>query len=418
MTTRSPDSPKSRRRGAVAVVMAICLIPLIGVLAFVLDGGLLMAQRRRSQTVADASAHAAATYLYKNYGTDAGLDPSGKARALALTIASANGYLNDGTGTVITVNIPPTSGTFGGQAGCAEVIAQFNQPRMFSGIWGSGTIPVVGRASARGSLAPVSQASLILLDPSAAGALSVAGSGHVIAATGIQVNSTNVAAVNANNAGYATASTISIGGNYTTSSSGYLSGTIQTAASAVSDPLSTLAAPSTSGLTTQGSVPTYGTFTINPGVYNGGITFGGGSNVTMNPGIYYMKAGSFTVANGVTLNGTGVMVYVDNGGGSFSFQGGGVINMTAPTSGTYAGVVMYQDRASSKAISIANGSTTNITGTFYAAGAAMNFAGGASASSFGSQIIAKTMNISNNADIRLNWSSTTVARSKSMSLVE
>ena len=138
----------------------------------------------------------------------------------------------------------------------------------------------------------------------------------------------------------------------------------------------------------------------------------------MNPGIYYMKGGGFSVANGVSLTGNGVMIYVDNGGGQISFQGGGNITMSAPTSGTYAGVVMFQDRGNTKAISIANGSTTNITGTVYAPSAAAQFAGGAALSQFGSQFIVKTMNISNNADIRVNWSSGTVARSRSIGLVE
>ncbi|MHC5540840.1 TadE/TadG family type IV pilus assembly protein, partial [Singulisphaera rosea] len=37
------------RKGASAVVVAICLVPLIGVMAFAIEGGLLMAQRRQVQ---------------------------------------------------------------------------------------------------------------------------------------------------------------------------------------------------------------------------------------------------------------------------------------------------------------------------------------------------------------------------------
>ena len=104
---------------------------------------------------------------------------------------------------------------------------------------------------------------------------------------------------------------------------------------------------------------------MSPGVYNGGVNLGGGMNVTMESGIYYMKGGDFVVANGVTLTGNGVMIYTDTG--RFSFQGGGRITLTPPTDGDFAGITLYQDRNSTRDISIANGSTTTITGTIYAA---------------------------------------------------
>ncbi len=409
---------KTRRRGAVAVLVVVCLIPLVGVLGMVLDCALFFGERRRCKAAADATAHAAACSLYTNYSTDNGLDPRGLARSAALSIASGNGYTNDGTVSKVTINIPPTSGTFSGKSGYAEVIVNYYQRKLFSAIWGAGTQTITGRSVCRGTFAPYSPASLIVLDPLGSAALSVAGSGHIIAQSSVQVNSTNSGAVQATNSGYVKATNINISGNYTTSSSGYLSGSIATNAPSVSDPMTNIAAPTTSGLTTRGTIPAYGTFTMSPGVYNGGVSIGGGANVTMSPGLYYMKGGSFSIANGATVNGSGVTIYVDSGGGQISFQGGGVINMSAPTSGTYAGIVMFLDKNSSQGINIANGSTTTVTGTVYAPSATATFAGGASATQLGSQFIVKKMNISNNADIRINWSTGTVARTRSINLVE
>jgi Flp pilus assembly protein TadG len=407
-----------RRRGTVAVVTAICLVPLIGIMAFLLDGGILMAQQRQVQSAADASSQAAAVYLYNNYTTNAGLDPLGKAAALAKTYASTNGYNNNGTTNTVTVNIPPLSGLFTGQAGYAEVIVQYNQPRMFSAIFGASNLPVISRSVSRGTYAPYSDDAVIALSPTGASALTAAGSAKLKASATVQVDSSNVAAVNVNNTGNINAPIISITGNWTSSSSGTLTGSVVTGASSVNDPLATLPAPSTTGLTVQPGLPGYGSYTMSPGIYNGGVTFGGGMNITMKSGTYYIENGGFTVANGVTLTGTSVMIYIAPGSGAFSFQGGGVINLTAPTSGTYSGVVMYQDRSNTSAISIANGTTTTITGTFYAAGAAINFAGGAQLSQFGSQIIAKTLNLSNNASVSVNWSAGTVARRPSLNIVE
>jgi hypothetical protein len=407
----------SRRRGTVAVTTAVCLVPLIGLMAFLLDGGILMAQQRQIQAASDASAQAAAVYLYNNYTTNLGLDPLGKAAALAQSYATTNGFSNDGVTNTVTVNIPPKSGLFIGQAGYAEVIVQYNQPRLFSAMFGSSTIPVTSRTVARGTYAPYSDDAVIALNPSAGGALTAAGSAKLKASATVQVDSANVSAVNVNNTGNINAPTISITGNWTSSSSGSLTGSVVTSAASSSDPLTTLAAPTTTGLTVQPSLPGYGSYTMSPGIYTSGITFGGGMNITMNPGLYYIEGG-FTVANGVTLTGTGVTIYIAPGSGAFSFQGGGIINLSAPTSGTYAGIVMYQDRSNTNTISIANGTTTTITGTFYAPGAAINFAGGAQLSQFGSQIIANTINLSNNASVSVNWNAGTVARRPSLNIVE
>jgi hypothetical protein len=163
-------------------------------------------------------------------------------------------------------------------------------------------------------------------------------------------------------------------------------------------------------------MPTYGSYTMNPGVYNGGVNIGGGMTVTMNPGIYYMKNGTFSLANGATLSGSGVMIYADNG---VSFQGGGRITLTPMSSGTYANVMFYVNRNNTNAsINIANGSTTRISGTVYAPSASVVFAGGAQYSQFGSQYICKTLNITNNAYVGVSGSTLGGTSTSYLSLVE
>ncbi|QDV35961.1 hypothetical protein [Tautonia plasticadhaerens] len=157
---------------------------------------------------------------------------------------------------------------------------------------------------------------------------------------------------------------------------------------------------------------------MSPGVYNGGVNIGGGMTITMEPGIYYMRNGDFTVANGARVTGTGVMVYVDPGSGRINFQGGGVIRLQAPTSGPYAGVVLYQDRASTRDISIANGTNTTFVGVFYAAGARVSFAGGNQTDSYGTQLIFKSLSATNNAHVRVHASDESPSVSPSFRIVE
>src|SRR6266446_2256332 len=151
MTRTRASCPRNRRRGMVAVQVALSLTVLLGVAAIAVDGGLLLAERRHAQGIADAVALAGATDLFKNYPTNAGVDSGGSAKASALAVANDNGYTNDGTNSSVTVNIPPQTATtayFNNKAGYVEVNVTFNQQRGFSGIWGSARLPVTAHAIA------------------------------------------------------------------------------------------------------------------------------------------------------------------------------------------------------------------------------------------------------------------------------
>ncbi len=228
----------------------------------------------------------------------------------------------------------------------------------------------------------------------------------------VQVNSSSSTAVNASNGAYATdnGGMNIVGGftypNWATPSTFFLK-TPTVNQPVVADPDASLAPPSASGLGAGGrpALP-YGSNTITPGVFAGGLTLGGGSTITMAPGIYYMQGGNFVVANGVNLSGSGVMIYMDSSGYSISFQGGTTINLSAPTSGTYQGIVYYQDRANTSNLNnIANGANVNISGTIYAPNAPMTIAGGASGSTYGTQFIIKSLNVSNGIRVSINTSS-------------
>jgi hypothetical protein len=169
---------KRRRRGAVALLVAVCLIAILAIVAIVLDGGALMEQRREAQAVADAAALAGATDLFMNYPTQHGVDVQGTAAASAYAVAAQNGYANDNVNTVVTVNIPPTSGDHAGMAGYVEVIAQCNEVRFFSKIWGTSRTPISARAVARGTWAAPLPA-IIVLEPLQRAALNSNGNGIV-----------------------------------------------------------------------------------------------------------------------------------------------------------------------------------------------------------------------------------------------
>ncbi len=157
---RAPISQAgSTRRGMVAAQVMLSLSVLMAMLAVVADGGLLLVERRHAQATADATALAAAADLYKNWSNGdnpPGTDSLGTALASAIYVASQNDYTNDGTTSTVKVNISPAKYSGGPNAGTtlppgyAEATVTWYQQRFFSGIFGSGAIPVSARAVARG----------------------------------------------------------------------------------------------------------------------------------------------------------------------------------------------------------------------------------------------------------------------------
>lgn len=400
MMIRRASMASPRRRGGVAVVVTLGLVPLIGVLAFAIDGGLLMASKRRSQTVVDAAAHAAACQLYSNILTDlTGLDVLGTARAAAFRNAAANGFTNDGTTNTVTVNIPPTSGMFANKPFYAEVLVTYSQPRIFGAVLGSGSLRIGARAVARGVTGgptPYTTASIVALNASKAAALGVTGGVNLSADSPVQVDSASGTAFSATGGVNVTAPVFQVVGGYTKSGSN-VNGTMSTGAPYIPDPLATLAPPDPSTLSQRSFKSTYGIATISPGVYTGGLSIQGGMIVTMAPGLYYMKGGNLSIANGVNLSGTGVTIFLDSGS-KLDIQGGTNFSITPPTSGTWAGLSLYQDRTSTAPINLGNGANINIGGTIYAASAPLSVVGGSNVHA-GSQVVVDSFNLSNGINL-------------------
>jgi hypothetical protein len=381
----------NNRRGTVAVLVTISLVAILGVLALALDGGLMMDNYRGVQSAADAAALAAADDLYNDYATNNGADTSGDAKTSALSTAAANGYNNDGVTNIVTVNIPPTSGNFSGKAGYAEVIIQFNQPRNFSGYFGSGNLPVTARAVARGVPGNIG---ILILDPHLQGACEIDGNVNVLNGGQIFSNSDNTVA-NDSASSYASGSiyvnttgTISTGGmNYYKNmvNDGVVSytnnGAAQSFGTRVVDPLATIPQPKTTGLTNHGSVTATADTTLQPGVYSDLIVGDGSSTptVTLAAGIYYIT--SSVQLNSGSLKGTGVMFYYNSTSDNFlNGMGGaqGTVNISPPTattggswptgttSDTYKGISLWVPRGITSEVHVKSAYNLSMIGTFYA----------------------------------------------------
>jgi Flp pilus assembly protein TadG len=414
-----------RRRGAAAVQAAVCLTVLLGVMAIVLDGGVLYAERRHAQDVADAAALAGAADLLQHYWPNAGTDPNGTARASALSTAAANGYSNDGTISTVTVNIPPQSGLFVGQAGYVEVLVQWNQSRSFSGLWGSSSLPVTARAVARGLLAP-SSVGLLVLGPSGTtvtlkgnATVNIQNGSVVVDSTGPNVFSFSGNSNNTNITGteidlVSSSSNLGASTNYFNGPNG-TAATINYNQPSTPDPLANLPVPPIpSSVQSTGNLSINSSTTLSPGLYEGNITIQGNANVTMNPGIYYVQGG-FTTGGTGSVTANGVLLYVT---GAVNLAGGGGVTWTPMSSGIYSGLSIFQSRTSSGGVTLVGNSGWNLQGTIYAPNAQATLSGTSSSAVEGSQVIASSVSLNGNVAFNVNGSGTKTPTQREFQLVE
>jgi hypothetical protein len=182
------------------------------------------------------------------------------------------------------------------------------------------------------------------------------------------------------------ASAIDVVGGVSTSGSAAFHPAPTTGFRSISDPLGGLQPPCPTGLTSYGTLKLSGNAqqTICPGVYSQ-ISASGNAILTMNPGIYIIEGGGFTVTGNASVSGSGVLIYnagsnFPNSGGNFggiTLSGNGTVNLTAPTSGTYAGILFFQSRQNTRALSFSGNAMGGMTGVIYAQNALLSMSGNA-----------------------------------------
>ena len=197
------------------------------------------------------------------------------------------------------------------------------------------------------------------------------------------------------------ASVINVHGGVQKTGNASLSPAPITGAATLADPLSGLPLPSTSGLTNFGSESLSGnsSATINPGIYSQ-ISASGNAKLTLNSGLYIIEGGGFSISGNASVTGSGVTIfnagskYPTTGGtyGSISLSGNGTITLSPPTTGTYAGVVIFQPADNTKALSV-SGNGSAVTGEIYAPAAQLNESGNGQ---LNASIVVDTMTSSGN----------------------
>ncbi len=345
--------------GQALVMTALGFCVLLGFMALAVDVGMLFRAKRNLQTAADAAAVAGALdYLYNQSLTTA--------TSAAQTAASKNGFTNGSSGVSVTVSDPPTDGPNAGNASFIEASVSKPAATAFMSLFGISSMPLKARAVAG---TPTAGDTCIWLMSSAGTGFSVQGSYDIEAPNcGIYVNSpSSNALVVTGNGGKLNAAYLDVVGNSTSQHA--TSPTAPTLnAQPRTPPWGNLTGPTpSSGCTTIDSTTTSLTGTVTgPGAgnavcYVNAMTL---NNATLGPGVYMFE-------NGVSLSGT---VTVNSGtldiyGGTFN-QNNAILDITAPTSGTYDGIALMQPVSNANELQVQFGnSNQTFDGYVYAPGA-------------------------------------------------
>jgi hypothetical protein len=96
-----------------------------------------------------------------------------------------------------------------------------------------------------------------------------------------------------------------------------------------------------------------GTVNLSPGTYCGNFNFNGSGTVNLAAGTYIFDNTSWNVNSGWTINGTGVTLYFATASSYVQFNSGVTVSLTAPTSGTYNNILIFEpDGLSTSSIAI------------------------------------------------------------------
>lgn len=392
-------------------MVAVSLIAVLGMMGFAIDVGQLRLAKQRLQMAADASALAAALEL-----TDCGNTPNcSSLKTAAQSALTENNFTgstlltncatSSTTVLTVTVNNGPcalgSANPHNGNANYVEIVVSQPQPTYFAGVLGITSVLIKTRAEAART---GGTNCMFALDPSGSGAISVDLLAAVSAPCGIVDESNSSSALQCGWFAAISASQIGVVGGVST----FLCSVSPTPRTHITmpnpaDPLAYLPKPAVPSCGTSHGVNAshHGsdaalvisttTTLYSDNAYCGGITIGSGANVTFDTtygstfaltsrnGATATLPGGLQVDFGATVTGNGVTFYNfgPSGGIKFdwaSFTLGGV-NLTAPATGIYSGVLFFQDPGNSSSAQIVGSAAWNVKlqGTYYFPAATVNF---------------------------------------------
>ena len=122
--------------------------------------------------------------------------------------------------------------------------------------------------------------------------------------------------------------------------------------------------------------------------------------MTFNSGFYILNNVTLTVKSGGILEGDGVLIYLSGASSKFIVENKGQIDVNAPSSGTYKGMLLWlASNTNTDAFTIGSQVVVNVRGNLYLKNAKLDI-GGQGTLSFGT-IVAQSVILKGGADINV-----------------
>lgn len=342
---------RSDREGAVAITFAIYMLPLMAFIGVGIDYGRAIAASARLQSAVDSAALAAAGLSGADLQTRATLATNAIRSALSsgdpVTIATPT---VSQSGSDLTVSVSGTIAT-----PMAAIIGfstmTVTRTAIASQTWTT-TNPTYGRAC------------VLALEGSTSG---VATNTSTISANcGLYINSSSASGLDARGSSAITTTFTCVGNNYNKDSTATINPTPITACPTMSDPFTTLAAPSNaaSACAYTKKKATNGE-TLSPGVYCQGLEIDSGATVTFAAGTYVIRDGQFKIGSNATVTGIGVLFYLTGSNSVFDWGSGATVQLKGLASGSSQGMLLWSATANSSNHKFGCGSTSYLEGAIY-----------------------------------------------------
>jgi Flp pilus assembly protein TadG len=357
----------SEARGAIAIQVAVALPVLIGFTALGIEMTTLFVHQKRMQSAADAAVVAAGS---------TGLTTA-QSLAAARAVAGTNGFVNGTNGTVVTLNTPPTSGTNISTQSAREVVISKPYPLYLAKLFADSPITVRTRSVAIPGRQSVG--CVLALSPSLSGAITINNNASVANSNcEIVANSTSSSALVMLNNTTITGPVYLAGGTSLSASAQITGRPLITNGSPLADPYGGVSLPSAptvcSTQTNSAGDLVSPTAALNPGRFCNGLVIPTNRTVTLNPGVYFID-GKFEFKNNSALTGTSGVTIILNSTPNFTVGNGVVLTLTAPTTGTTAGLAFVARPTLSGTVSVQNGAALIVEGAIYLPSMDITFSG-------------------------------------------
>jgi Flp pilus assembly protein TadG len=388
------NSRRGMENGQALIVVALAILGLVGMVSLVIDGGNAFQDRRKAQNAADSAALAASLSRIRGERNFA---------SAALKVAEQNGYNNDGTTNKVEVHSPPISGPNAGDFEYIQVIIVSRLKTYIASAVGwreiTNTVNAVSRTKTPEIRELLNGMAVVSLAPTSnctnnrsfwvhgEATLDVSGGGVFV-----NSNNTDCALIQNGNGSIRVKSgyQISVVGGASIQKPQLLSPGVVIGAGPMSYPPPFF-------------MPKVGCGAKMAEISEDGSTMGPGNWDEEFPpeGVTHLQSGVYCLNDGFTINGSlegsGVLFKVEHG--EVRFNGEVVINLSAPKSGEFAGLLIYLPMENNSKVVLNAGSGSDIKGTILAPASPILIKGNYSKQGFHSQIIGYTIEADGNSNV-------------------